>query len=411
MRRDIRIGLGYTNDPNAFQAGRTVGAQALAEGRIQQPDLALAFASGSLDANLFLQGVQSVLPTPTPILGGSAIGVLTRDTLSYDGTAAGLAVLQWDGLCLGTSWSGDLDSGERSAARRMAGGLPASLDRKLLLVFYDSVRTSPSASTPPIMNASPPLLSGLEEVLGPGLLTVGAGTLADYGFGPTWQFGGGVARQQSVVGALLGGPMEPFVQVMHGCVPLDGVYHRITEMDGAIIRALDGRPVVPLIDDLYGSQDWRRQQPVKRLALGVNHGDRLGPWVEDQCVNRLIAGALPDGQGILLFEPDLEQGVEVLFMLRDGLTMVQSARQHAEQIRARITAARRVPRWGLYIDCAGRTARHSETLTEEAGEVQEVFRSWNVPLLGFYSGVEIAPLLGRSRGLDWSGVLLVLTDG
>ena len=28
-----------------------------------------------------------------------------------------------------------------------------------------------------------------------------------------------------------------------------------------------------------------------------------------------------------------------------------------------------------------------------------------VPLLGFYSGVEIAPLMGRAQPLDWTGVL------
>jgi len=31
-------------------------------------------------------------------------------------------------------------------------------------------------------------------------------------------------------------------------------------------------------------------------------------------------------------------------------------------------------------------------------------------LLGFYSGVEIAPFLGRSRGLDWTGVLLLFVE-
>jgi hypothetical protein len=31
-----------------------------------------------------------------------------------------------------------------------------------------------------------------------------------------------------------------------------------------------------------------------------------------------------------------------------------------------------------------------------------------VPLLGFYSGVEIAPFGGYSRPLDWTGVLTTL---
>jgi hypothetical protein len=69
------------------------------------------------------------------------------------------------------------------------------------------------------------------------------------------------------------------------------------------------------------------------------------------------------------------------------------------------------PVFGLYIDCAGRAAKVSDTLTEEASEVQNVFNQYNTPLFGFYSGVEVAPLLGKNRGLDWTGVLLVLAKG
>ena len=63
--------------------------------------------------------------------------------------------------------------------------------------------------------------------------------------------------------------------------------------------------------------------------------------------------------------------------------------------------------FGLYVDCAGRTSSLSNTQTEEAIEVQKVFNQYHTPLLGFYSGVEIAPLAGKNRGLDWTGVLIV----
>jgi hypothetical protein len=49
-------------------------------------------------------------------------------------------------------------------------------------------------------------------------------------------------------------------------------------------------------------------------------------------------------------------------------------------------------------------------MTEEAQEVQTVLNQYKTPLLGFYSGVEIAPLLQKSRGLDWTGVLLVFAE-
>ena len=61
----------------------------------------------------------------------------------------------------------------------------------------------------------------------------------------------------------------------------------------------------------------------------------------------------------------------------------------------------------MYIDCAGRNAYFSDTLEEEAFEIVTALNRDQVALLGFYSGIEVAPLLGRSRGLDWTGVLTI----
>ncbi len=114
---------------------------------------------------------------------------------------------------------------------------------------------------------------------------------------------------------------------------------------------------------------------------------------------------------LFLFEPDLGEGTEILFMLRDGPAMIASAWHNSTELLQKVRNEGKIPRFGLDIDCAGRTASYSDTLTEEASEVQAVLNHHNVPLLGFDSGVEVAPLLGKSRGLDWTGVLLVLADG
>ncbi len=74
----------------------------------------------------------------------------------------------------------------------------------------------------------------------------------------------------------------------------------------------------------------------------------------------------------------------------------------------KINSDGKTPIFGLYIDCAGRAAEHSNTETEEAAEIQQVMNRHNTPLLGIYSGVEVAPILGKNRGLDWTGVLMLL---
>ena len=75
--------------------------------------------------------------------------------------------------------------------------------------------------------------------------------------------------------------------------------------------------------------------------------------------------------------------------------------------------------FALYIDCAGRTSAFSGADVEEAAilqyrqsaraDLEQAELGPETPLLGFYSGVEIAPLLGRSRPLDWTGVLTLFT--
>lgn len=410
MNPSIRIGLGHSNHPDAFASGRQVAATALRAGKVEKPDLVLAFGNGALDAGEYFRGLQSVVGPKTPVLGGSAVGVFTNDFLSYRGFPAAAAVLQWEGLCRQTACATGLDRSEYAAGRSLGSQLSKDAAAKLLLLFYDSIRTAPTPTAPPILNASPPLMAGIEATLGQPLPIIGAGLVGGYDLQPTHQFCGSAVVQQAVAGALLGGNVEPHFRIMHGCVQKDGIYHTITRMDGPCIYEVDGRPILELIDESYGDTGWRAQHPVKRLAIGVNHGEKYGEYREDEFVNRLITGVLPGEDGIMLFEPDLREGTEFLFMLRDGSAMIESAKHNCRSLKERVTREGKTARLGLYIDCAGRTAEYSETLTEEADEVRAVFNEWGVPLLGFYSGVEVAPLLGRSRGLDWTGVLLVLAE-
>jgi len=406
----MKIGIGYCNEKEAASSGRKVSEKAIEMGNIESPGLMFAFCSGQLDHVEFFKGLQSVIGNKVPIIGGSAIGLITNDHLSYEGYPAGAAILQLDGIQCEVASEGELDKDERLAGEKIIEKLSTGIEDKVLFMFYDSVKIPPTETTPPVMNASPPLIKGLEETLKSKIPIVGAGLLGDFNFSPTNQFCGSYVGRQSVVGALLAGDIELYSRIMHGCTPKDGIYHTITKIEGPIIYEVDGKPIVEMIDNMYASPDWRKQTPVKRLTIGVSIGDKYADFKEDEYINRLIAGVLPDDNGIVIFEPDLEEGTEIQFMLRDTNKMIESAKRNSIGLIEQIKADGRKPGFGLYIDCAGRTAGFSDTLTEEAAEVQQVFNKYNIPLLGFYSGVEIAPLLGKSRGLDWTGVLLVLTE-
>lgn len=407
----MKIGVGYANQEDAFAAGSAIAREALAQWGIDAPTLVMAFCAGTLDPEAFFRGLRDVVGPDIPIVGGSAIGIITTEQLSYKGYPAGAAILQSDDLTVRIAAAGGLAEDEYDTGKRVAGQLPAQRDEKLLLLFFDSIKRPATDKTPPVMNASPPLIRAIDETLGPRVPIVGAGVLGDYRFQPTRQFCGDHVAAQSAVATLLTGRFGVYHRILHGCTLKDGIYHRITRMEGPFLYELDGLPIVQVIDELYGSTLWQTQIPVNRLALGINQGEKYGEFHEDHYVTRLIAGVLPERQGVVLFEPDLQEGIEVQFMLRDPQMIVDSARRNTREMLTQIQAQGKKAVFGLYIDCAGRTAAASETLTEEAAEVQTLFRQEGIPLLGFYSGVEIAPCLGKSRGLDWTGVLLVLTDG
>lgn len=406
----MKVGTGYSNKKDAFAAGREVAENAMRSHGIERADMVIAFRRGYLDHDDFLKGIISITGYKTQIIGGSAIGIITNDDLSYKEFASGAAVFNSDTLTHRVFCADNLDEDEEKAGEALGDALSKEKDGKLVLLFYDSIRRPPEKDTPPVLNSSSLLLKGLERSFTKRAPVIGAGLVGDYNFNFTRQYCGSYVGDQRAVGTLLDGDFNVYSRITHGCTPLDGIYYRITSMEGSFIYELDGRPIADVIDDIYGSKGWREQQPVKLLTVGLNYGERWDVSEESTCVNRLILGALPDGKGISIFEPDLENGTMIRFMVRDTDEMMRSARINAEGIMEEIVAKGERPVFGLYIDCAGRAAEYQNIMFEEASIIQDVFNIYGVQLFGFYSGVEIAPMPEKSRGLDWTGVLLVFSE-
>ncbi len=406
-----KIGIGYDNDQEAYRLGQSVARSALQAGGIDHADMLLAFCSGHVDLGRFYDGLRSVVGDVTPIIGGSSLGVITSNELSYHGYPAAAAVIESASVRFTVASAGGMDRDEASSGERMIKDLELSTADKLLLLFYDSIRIPASPASPPVLNSSAPLLQGIEGKLASHVPIFGAGLLGDYNFAGTQQFCGFRADTQQIVGCMVAGDFFVYNTIMHGCIPIDGVYRKITKMKDNIIYELDGQPVVPIIDQLFGNSKWQDERPIiSNLTIGVNHGDRFDTPNESHYVNRLITGVVDGGAGIGMFEADLSVDQEIQFMVRDNRMMLKSVRDNAPEILAKIKSEGRRPFFALYINCGGRSAEQSVTEEEEAAEVQKVMKEAGVPFLGFYSGVEIAPMMGRSRGLDWTGVLVIFAE-
>jgi hypothetical protein len=402
---NVKAGVAFAENQNSFESGKRVAAEAL-EKVGQTGSLVLAFCTAKHDYHACFAGIKSEVGD-VPVIGGPAIGVITSSSIGYGGYQMGVAILP-DDLTCNLAAIGGLDNGEENAGLEL--GRQLSLKRnpgeKLTLLFYDSVKSPPPPA--PVLNVSSSLLGGFEKGIGKEVpLIVGAGLVGSFTFDRGKLFCGTKAAAQHAVAIIISGECSVDVKIMHGCKPMSD-YHTITKVEGPVVYEIDGKPALTVIDDLLGNQDWQRQLPLLLITLGVNHGEKYAPYNEKNYVNRLIVGIISEEKAIVLFEADFKEGTEFQFMRRSAGLMEESAERGSREVMAYLQENNLEPFFALYIDCAGRAAAFSGAEKEEASIIQTNIGK-NVPLLGIYSGVEIAPLKGKSRGLDWTAVLLILS--
>ena len=405
--RSVRSGVGFTDTTDSREAGRRAAEKAMSYASADRSDITVAFCGGNHDPIAFLDAVREVVGDTT-LVGGTAVGVITNEKASYGGYEAGVAVVASDAVHFDAVSVGGLNEDEERAGEELGRRLAqrSSDDAKAILLFYDSVKRP----QPLTVNLATQLIRGMERGLGHRHAPVlGGGMLRDYQWSGSHVFANDMAVTQHAVGVVISGDCSVHHAISHGCEPASD-YHTITNIDGPVVKELDGRPALDVIEDIIGTgaaRDW--QQYSLLVTLGANYGeDPYGDFDENQYVSRLIAAANPEDGSVILFESDFGPGQKVQIMRRSNEHMLTSARAMSNDLLRQIDG--KEPFLALYIDCAGRTSGFSGAGAEEGAIIQETIGS-RMPLLGFYSGVEIAPFLGGSKALDWTGVLIVLTEG
>jgi hypothetical protein len=252
------------------------------------------------------------------------------------------------------------------------------------------------------------LIDGLYEGLaGKQLNILGAGMVGDFQMSRGYVFDGHQAVKQTVVAAVLPTTWSNHTIIMHGCMPVSA-FLEITKIDGSVIYELNGRPALEVLQEMIG----REQEPFNidnlslNITLGEKHGDLFAPYNESSYVNRLIVSANPKDNSVKIFEADFHVGTKIQIMSRNNQMMIESVQKQTRELLDSLGSM--TPLGALYIDCAGRACAFGGGEVEEASILQRELGP-QIPLLGFYSGVELAPLLGQTRPLDWTGVLTVFT--
>jgi hypothetical protein len=399
-----RAGVAFSENPNSFAAGAECAKAALDRAGTSTCEIAFLFGTGKHDALKLNEGVRSVLGDRARLVGGSAAGIITNDRLAYAGYQVGVAVLSSSTLKTDV-FTAELAKGERVAGVELGEKLGAATfdGTPNVILMYDALRKTAQGG-PPQLNLATPLLEGMSKAMTAWPPTAGVGLLGDVMMlaPPVQWVDARTAHQEAVAVALAGGGLRMDTLILHGCRPSSG-YHKVTKAEGNAVLELDGKPALDVISELMGPGVGLDSFPLF-VTLGVNKGEKFADFAEENYANRLCLAVDKERRALIMFEPDLIAGSEVQLMRRAiGFDYIGT------EIGALLERlGDRKPLFALYIDCLGRAGAYCGMDQEEAAEVQQHLK--NIPLLGVYSGVEIARVGKDMQALDWTGVLCVFSE-
>jgi hypothetical protein len=402
-----KVGVGFSENPTSLDAGTEAARAALAEAGVSKCDLAIMYSTPKHDPQLLHDGVREVIGPWARIIGGYSVGIITKDKLGYEGYQVGVAIILSDTVEIDMFMEKGLPDNEYNVGFSL-GTQIKSKDYKgepNILLMYDSIKESISDGM--ALNLATPLIEGMGQSLGNWPPAAGVGMLGDFQFNPTYQWFDQRIEQGTAMSLVFSGDVRLDTVIMHGCKPSSD-YHTITRAEGNVVLEIDGKPAVNAIAEMLGPGDDRSWENYPLfVTLGVNKGDKFGEFKEENYANRLCMAVDKERGGLVMFENDLKEGFEVQLMRRS--IDFQYIGERAESLLKRIKDEKRKPFFALYIDCAGRASAYCGTEGEEAEEVQKVIGT-KMPLLGMYSGVEIAKVGADMQALDWTGVLCVFSE-
>ena len=397
-----KVGVGYSEIEDSFAAGQEMARVAMAQGGVDSCDLALLFSTCQHQPQALRDGVRSVIGPDARLAGGWAVGTMSNEQLGYGGFQSGIAcfsiassdfsLFRADGLA-----DHEADVGEALGKQLVAAGADGADIPKLLL--YDSVNRLSGRTK---LNMATPLLAGIRDAIPQLSNLVGAGLVGDMAGQPTFQWFDDDISQQSAIALTFSPQIGMHTAVLRGASPVGG-YHTVTQAEGAAVMEIDGRPAVDVISELLGgSRD--PSEFAFYVMLGVNQGDAWAPYEEENYSNCMCLRTDLKRNHLIMFEPELVTGTRFQLMSRnhDFGYIACKVNDLFTQI------GDEEPLFALYINCAGRAGAYAGIDDEDARFVQNAIDG-RAPLLGFYSGIEIGPIRGEAKPMDWTGLLCLFT--
>ena len=377
----IFAGVGLSkNRTDSYQAGFEACKMAIEKMGAGVPDFVITFASVAFDQNELMRGIKEA-SGGAPGIGCSDAGEITNAGPSEKSVA--IMAIKSDQIRFVNGMGLDIKTDARAAGASVAREIKdKSIESLRAFIMLPDVLTGNGAD----------IVRGVLDVLGENFPVVGGAAGDDFLFQKTYEYRDNEAVSGAVAGVGLSGKFSFAMGVRHGWVPI-GVPMKVTKSKGAVLYELDHKPAVSIYEDYFGTQaDVLRREPLARLAITYPLGIKV-PDLEEYLIRDAIT---VDDAGAITCAAEIPEGSEIRLMIGSKEKAIEAAQDAAHHMMKDFELQQQTPKLILMFNCIAREKLFAQKAKDEIDAIMEIV-GHNVPLLGFYTYGEQAPMGGETR--------------
>ena len=381
----IIASVGSAHGNNPIEVGKDAYQKAAVKLEGKTPSIAFVFSSIFYDQHLMLEGMKSIAGT-VPIVGCSTAGeIVTEGPLEHESVSVMLIASDGEisfSCGLGTNVKG----GERAAGKMAAESVAQIAGGKDKLHGFIMLPDGLAGNGAEIVR-------GVLDVLGEHFPVIGGSAGDDFRMKETYQYMNGEVRSGDVVGIGLTGAFSYGIGVKHGWGAL-GRKEKVTRASGNVIHEIEGKPAIEIYEKYFGDHAKSlRNETLSTLAVSYP----LGLHVEGS-EEYLIRDPLSvNAEGSITCAAEVPEGGLVRIMMGTRESAIAMASKAAEDAKAQLEG--KTPKAIFIFNCIARKKLFGARGGEEIEAIKNVLGR-DVPLIGFYTYGEQAPINGEVKNIE-----------
>lgn len=385
----MQVGVGLSRLRDTKQAAIEATRMALTRAGCSEADFALVFATAA-HAPRYAEMLAEITGMTEALVGCSGQGIITTDDEVEQAPAVGVLVLRGAGAAVMPFCIRDLRGRNGAVGRQIGRLVRAHIQSPSLLVLLPDTFSL----------QAPQLLSAIQAEAGR-VPIVGGGASGDGTEPRTYQFDGGETVSDAVAGFALGDHVTVTIGIGQACRPI-GEPMLVTRTQGSEVLELGGRAAYDVVADLIQAHE---TEVGNGLFVGWPADPAQTQFLRGEYVVRNIVGVNRDTRAIAVAEPIVE-GRVVSFLVRDP----DRAKAEMEEVVHELGQVHHghPPRFGLYFNCCGRGSALYGRSGVDLALIRQEFGS--IPLLGFFTYAELAPVQGINLLHNYTGVLVLVSE-